>query len=281
MPREPDLLKQKKKELERLNFSLGVDNRSLSKPILLPSGMLARQEDKLEEKYDYYIERFNHKGIVDGEPLAYQGYIFWQRKQVQPSTIRGIQIYIRDVGIGLYDNTLMKYSTVNPDSRAMQMSGEIYVEEGLERALNVDRNSFRETDAHYLALQQHLSKILGSTRRTDGVMGMAVESYWIRKGRSDEQEDKEHIAELRRLVEEVSNGQFTLSFSKQAESDPYVLKDDQIVVYDASPRWPKSKAERHRNQRILVAIQVSIAVGTSPKKILLQLENLLLKPERG
>jgi hypothetical protein len=41
-----------------------------------------------------------------------------------------------------------------------QVSGEVYVQEGLESALNIDRASFRETDPHYLALRAVLWKQL-------------------------------------------------------------------------------------------------------------------------
>ena len=41
-----------------------------------------------------------------------------------------------------------------------QVSGEIYVKEGLESALNIDRSSFRETDSHYLAIRAHLWNLL-------------------------------------------------------------------------------------------------------------------------
>jgi len=129
---EPDLLRRKKDELDRFNFRVLVDNRSLLKPVLLPSGAVAR-EDKIERGYDYYIETFGRDEPEDEEPLKYEGYMFWQRRQVEPSAVRGIQIYIRNVGIGLYDQTLMGFSVVNPTSRAGQISGEIYVEEGLER----------------------------------------------------------------------------------------------------------------------------------------------------
>jgi hypothetical protein len=273
---EPDLLKQKKNDLDRFSFSVLVDNRSLLKPVLLPSGAIAR-EDKLERGYDYYLETFGRNETVDGDLLQYEGYIFWQRKQVEPSAVRGIQIYIRNVGIGLYDQTLMGFSTVNPTSRAGQMSGEIYVEEGLERALNVDRNSFRETDAHYIALQEHLWKLLGSATRGRGIMGMSVDAYWKRKERVEEQALREHVQKLRELVQLASDGKLVLRFSNQDNPQPYVVGANQITVYNGSPSWPRSSPERHLCQQLLVPARAAIAAGASADQVLALLEKILLK----
>jgi len=273
---EPDLLRRKKDELKEFNFSVLLDNRLLLKPTLLPSGVVAR-EDKLESGYDYYLKTFNQDERVDGDRLNYEGYIFWQRKQVEPSAVRGIQIYIRNVGIGLYDQTLMGFSTVNPTSRAGQMSGEIYVEEGLERALNVDRNSFRETDAHYIALQEHLWKLIGSATRGDGIMGMSVDAYWKRKDRLEEQAHKQHIHKLRELVRAVSDDRLVLSFSSERRPRPYVVRANEIVVYDGSPSWPRARSDRRLYQQLLVPARAALATGASAEQVLALFENILLK----
>jgi len=274
---ETDLLRRKKKELDRFSFSVLVDNRPLLKPILLPSGAVAR-EDKLERGYDYYLKTFSRDEPVDDkELLKYEGYIFWQRKQVEPSAVRGIQIYIRNVGIGLYDQTLMGFSAVNPTSRAGQMSGEIYIEEGLERALSVDRNSFRETDAHYLALQEHLWKLFGSTTRRDGIMGMSVDAYWKRRDRREEQAHRKHVQKLTEQVQQVSEGKLVLKFSDEDNPQPYVVGDNQITVYDSSPRWPRSRSERLLYQQLLIPVRAAIATGASAEQVLDLLEEFLLK----
>lgn len=271
-----DLLTRKKKQLKRFDFSLIVDNRELFKPILLPSGDLAREED-LEEKYDYNIEPLSFEGEVDNSLLKYHGYLFWQRKQVKPSTIRGIQIYIRNVGIGPYDNTLLNFANVNPTSRAGQISGEIYAEEGLERALNIDRNSFRETDAHYLKLKEHVWSILGSAARGDGLIGKSVDAYWLRQERKEDTIYEKHVDDLQELVRSTGKEGVQLRFLQEEHMEPYVVGEKRIVVYDNSPNWPTSRKERLYAQRILVPVRAAIDAGASPHQILELLENLLLK----
>lgn len=271
------ILAEKKSEIDQFNFALRVDNRLLLKPILLPSGSFPSKQKKLEARYDYLIERTKFDKVVDHERLRYDGYIFWQRKQIQPSSIRGLQIYIRNVGIGHYDDSFMKFSTVNLTSRAGQMSGEIYVEEGLERALNVDRNSFRETDEHYTALQQHIWNVLGTAAEGEGVIGRSIESYWLRKARADAEDQEDHIAVLKELVTSASKGRIDLSFSEQSRTEPYRFVDSKITIYDGSPRWPRSRSERHLSQRILIPARVAVEIGAPSSRLIELLESLILK----
>ena len=273
---EQELLAWKKHELSRFDFSVLVDNRRLCKPTLLPSGALADQ-DTLEPEFDYYLTTFDRDARVDQDSLKYAGYLFWQRKQVQPSSVRGVQIYIRNVGIGLYDPTLMGFSSVNPTSRAGQMSGEIYVDEGLERALNVDRNSFRETDAHYIALQEHLWRVVGSATRGDGVMGMSVEAYWRRKERAEGEAQRHHVQRLRHLVNLASHGALTLRFSTRIRPRPYDIAAGTMTVYDRSPSWPRSAAARRLHQEVLVPARAALSVGASGEEVLDLLERTLLQ----
>jgi len=270
------VLSSKKKELCNFNFSLLVDNKSLLKPVLLPSGVLAKQQDDLEELFDYHIESINFDEVVDGQQLKYTGYIFWQRKQVLPSSIRGLQIHIRNVGIGLYDATFLNFSSVNLSVRAGQMSGEIYVQAGLERALSVNRNSFKETDEHYLALQQHIWKTLGSSTRGEGLLGKSIDSYWRRKERVDDNDQLGHIKYLRALVKSLSGDKFTVSFSDKENEKAFEISEGRLTVYDRSPSWPKSKKDRRLYQRILLPIEIAYKSGTSPSQIIKLLESTLL-----
>ena len=273
----PNTLTDEKKKLKRFDFTLHVDSRELFKPVLLPSGNVAKDAAELERRYDYLIEPVELDRIVDGERLRCHGYLFWQRTQVEPSSLRGIEIYIRNVGIGLYDYTLMTFATRNPAHRAAQVSGEIYVDEGLERALNIDRNSFRQTDAHYLALQQEVWEMLGSGAREHGILGMSVESYYLRKDRDEAAEQEGHVNMLRELVNTQSEGQLSLVFSNKAQSEPYVVKGDEVTVFDKAKAWPRAAKQRHLYQIVLLTIEAAIARGASPKEILNEVRELLLK----
>lgn len=273
----PRTLKEKKAELKDFNFMLQVDSRELFKPIILPSGNMGKDNIELERKYDYVVKPVNIDRVVDGEPLKCHGYLYWQRTQVEPSNLRGIEVYIRNVGIGPYDYTLMNFATRNPAHRAAQVSGEIYVDKGLERALNIDRNSFRKTDAHYLALQDKIWEMLGSGARKDGILGTSVDSYYLRKDRDEAVEKREHIDNMTELVKAQSEGHLDLGFSNRDESQPYVIEGDSVTVFEKAKAWPRAAKQRHLYQMILLTIEAAIARGATPKEILDAVKELLLK----
>lgn len=277
-----NVLKSKKEELNQFNFVLLVDNRRLFKPVLLPSGNLLKSIlSELKEGFDYYFEEFHFEEMVDNESLNYAGYIYWQREQNQPSTQRGLHIFIRNSGVGGYDQTLLNFSVVNPASRAGQVSGEIYVEEGLERALNVDRHSFKETDSHYLALQHHIWKILGSGALKDGIFGKSVEAYYKRKAESDAMAQERHELQLADRIREVSSSPVEIQFNNAEKEEPYEVQDNKIIIFNNSPRWPRSSSERQIAQRILMMAKAAILSGASASDLYDLLERIYLGKIRG
>lgn len=143
-----------KEQLESYNFKVTVDGYELRKPIILPSGSeLSNRGD------DFQVYPFSFSGDVEGE-LGFQGYILHQRVQISPPDLQGLLVRIRNVGIGGYKKDMLEYPiTLGP--MANGMSGEVYVDVGLEGALNIDRNSFNETHPHFIRLKDIVYKHLG------------------------------------------------------------------------------------------------------------------------
>lgn len=143
-----------KRALRDFNFSVVVDGYELRKPILLPTA-----DDLHEQGSDYRIYPFSY-GDEDPSGLKFEGYIFHQRKQIVPAELQGLLVRIRNVGIGGYDTSMLKYpSNIGPMVRGM--TGEVFVHSGLEEALNIDRNSFNETHRHFVKLRDVVFRHLG------------------------------------------------------------------------------------------------------------------------
>ena len=143
-----------KERLESYNFKVIVDGYELRKPILLPSGGELRQQGE-----DFQIYPFSHTN-GDGDDLDFKGYIFHQRTQISPPELQGLLVRIRNVGIGGYEADMMKYP-INLGPMVHGMSGEVYVDVGLEASLNIDRNSFNETHPHFITLKDVVYRHLG------------------------------------------------------------------------------------------------------------------------
>jgi hypothetical protein len=91
---------------------------------------------------------------IRGGDLDFEAYLFWQPKVV-PVEHRGVLVRINNANGTLFDETFMKYP-VSEQTRKNQITAEIFVNEGMDAALNIDRESFNYAHPHY----QYLSKWL-------------------------------------------------------------------------------------------------------------------------
>jgi len=132
-----------KQELEKANFKVSINNEQVLKPVVLPSADI-KYTRQYKRGIDYEIYPIDYS---DNE-LEFHGYIFSQATGIMPSDLRGALIRLNNVAIGSYDMNWMKYQkSMGP--RLVLTTGEIYVSKGLDDALLIDRDRFRETDPNY------------------------------------------------------------------------------------------------------------------------------------
>lgn len=177
--------------LKSYSFAVEVDNLKLAKPLYFPSdrqkhsaaacsvGTPTREQvmvvdGSVKESVDvlwfpirvrgedvsfrlYEMKYFNQN--VAGRPLGFSGYIFQQVGRLYPKDIQGSLVRIRNVAIGTYDPGLMFYPLAEGPRYSM-VSTEFLIEKGFEDALNIDRDSFNQLDAHYIRLQSYFHHVL-------------------------------------------------------------------------------------------------------------------------
>lgn len=204
-----DFLNGRQKDLESYNFKVFFDGIELKKLIRLPTNSNVKSK--------VFFVDFDRK--VFDTRLKFQGYIFSQiSKAIKPFELNGIQIRLRNVGIGGYDRTFLKYYNQIETIRSKWVSGEIFVDFGLEAALNIDRDSFNEHEEHYKALQKHLhdylNKVFDETNKT------ATKNRTIVKKAKITQQSKK----LKEYVIESSKGKFQLN----EINDPEVVKSVEV-----------------------------------------------------
>lgn len=131
------------------DFTVLLDGLKLLKPISLknhPGGYTTLPVEKETRIY--------------GKDLKYHGYLVVQEGlQLKPDELRGILIRIRNVAIGYYDPSLLDYRS-NEGPRSRWITGEINVDEGLENALNIDRDSFNRFHPEFRSIQEHIHTLL-------------------------------------------------------------------------------------------------------------------------
>jgi len=237
-----------KRRLADRNFKLIVDGMELRKPLLFPVS-----EDLKNETEDYRIyDDIYFDDVIEGRRLKFSGYIFYQRTRILPSELQGLLIRIKNVAVGTYDRSLLGYPIARGPQMAL-LSGEIYVDEGLEDALNIDRNSFRETDSHFTSLQEQLFQKLGM---------IFTDIKSISRTRMDRIRKEEQQASLKILeetIQEASGIRFRLKQSDDKPKIPVEVNPESgvITIFWKHPVFPRKRARRELLQRILVYFEVA------------------------
>jgi Histidine kinase-, DNA gyrase B-, and HSP90-like ATPase len=95
---------------------------------------------------------------LSGGPLDFEAYLFWTPKVV-PTEHQGSLIRIHGSSGTLFDPTFMRYQ-VSELTRLRQITCEIFVKEGLDSALNIDRESFNNAHPHSIYITRWLHNAL-------------------------------------------------------------------------------------------------------------------------
>lgn len=140
-------------EAKSLGFSLYIDGSLVLKPILFepPDGKAL-------------ISRFE----FDGEHVSAKGYFYGQSTTVRPQDLQGVLIRIRNAAIGEYDHSFLGFSPTESSLIQRWISAEVWADDRLEEAMNIDRRTLRVAHPAYVELQSavhdHLSGFLRKVR---------------------------------------------------------------------------------------------------------------------
>lgn len=141
-----------------LPFEVLVDNVELRRPILLPeqlrrSSRLSKPmmvAGKVEKAFrDEELERA-------GGQLSFEAYLYWNSKII-PKETSGVLIRVREASGTLFDRSFLDYQT-SEQNRLSQITAEIFVTDGLDSAINIDRESFNYSHPHFLYIQKWLHR---------------------------------------------------------------------------------------------------------------------------
>jgi hypothetical protein len=104
------------------------------------------------------------KKEISGGPLEFEAYLFWTPK-IAPREHRGALIRVNGASGTLFDPSFMRYQTAEI-ARLNQITCEIFVRQGLDGALNIDRESFNFAHPHYVFLARWLHSALRQVTNT-------------------------------------------------------------------------------------------------------------------
>ena len=155
-----DILNLESGTREDYGFKVFFDDIELNRPILF----------KYLPRTDHAIKRpliFVGKCSPDlskipedirGGNLDFEAYLFWNSKIV-PVEHRGVLLRVHNASGAPFDETFLKYQ-ISEQTRLRQITAEIFVKEGLDAALNIDRESFNFSHPHYQFITKWLHRAI-------------------------------------------------------------------------------------------------------------------------
>ena len=245
---------QIKRRLENFSFKVIVDGYELRKPILLPTA-----EDLSDGGEDCKVYPFAHDAEEE-MGLRFQGYMFHQRRQIVPSELQGVLLRVRNVGITGYESDMLNYPR-NLGPMRGGMTGEIYVDKGMEEALNIDRNSFNETHEHFIRVRDVLFGHLGLPQKKGITTDIRERS---RARQQDLQQDKtlEDLERLRRRMNRSVVGDWHLELDTNMDSPLSLeVQDFLIKVNVLHKSVPGTRAAKQEFFRVCLIARLAAALG--------------------
>lgn len=156
------------------DFEVYIDDLQILRPLKyrgLPTGGHALKKPliffgKCEENFSKYPTD------LSGGKLRFEAYLFWNPK-IAPTEHRGVLIRINGASGTLFDSTFLRYQ-VKETTRLSQTSCEIFILEGFENALNIDRESFNFAHPHAVYLTRWLHSALRQLATTQKKLASEV-----------------------------------------------------------------------------------------------------------
>lgn len=199
---------------------------------------------------------------LTGGPLEFEAYLYWAPK-VLPTQHQGVMIRVGNASGQTFDDTFMGYK-VSEQTRLRQITAEIYVREGLDGAINIDRESFNYAHPHYQYLLKWLHSAIRQLTNKHKEIGKDLRSNRLI---AESKKLKEALAEkveqvlVDRGVEDVPDIRF---LEKDSEQKASTLRRQGVVAYRKEAVLPESKGGRATavsKQRMAMIEKKTIAIA--------------------
>lgn len=141
-------------------FAVIVDDVELRRPIRLPETL--REKSRIPAPVMLVAKvgpAFKGTDLDRaGGQLQFEAYLYWNSKII-PKDTSGVIVRVREASGTLFDPDFLRYQ-VSEQTRLRQITAEIFVTEGLDSAINIDRESFNYSHPHYIFIQKWLHRAL-------------------------------------------------------------------------------------------------------------------------
>ena len=169
----------------RLNFALNYDGTDLRKPVVLRNGA---------------SDHVAHEFKLEGEHIAAEGYLYATHGTVTPTDLNGVLIRIREAAVGEYDPTFMGFPKTIGSLLQRWITCELWADDRLEEAMNIDRRTLRQAHRAYAELQTMFHRQLD-----DFISEVRAKLYTAGASAKRAEQARSQAETIRRIVEQEAS----------------------------------------------------------------------------
>lgn len=141
--RELRRVKDLQEQVAELDFAVSYDGAELRKPIVLVPPSAAAGEACFVKRFEY-----------SGNSVAAFGYFYAQHGTIKPEELQGVLIRIRHAAVGGYNSSFLDFPASEGSLIQRWISAEVWADDRLEDAMNIDRRTLRVAHPAYVELQR-------------------------------------------------------------------------------------------------------------------------------
>jgi len=210
---KPEIIKPIKKIVADLKFKVIMDGNELRKPYLFPT------LNKLNDKAGYDVLPFNDTVLAsNNQKVSYVGYMYSQDGGILVDDWRGLVVRVKNTSIGILEPTFFAYPHEGDSLYYKWTFGEIYVTEGLDDAMNIDRATFKTGDPEYYEFIQSVHEKLKKE------IFNSVQKRWkTRKEKKRKELMEIKIRWRKRSVRKAFNDEFEIIETKKLGTKPITI----------------------------------------------------------
>lgn len=201
--------------------------------------------------------------------LKFEAYLFWAPK-ISPRDHRGSLIRINGASGSLFDDTFLKYQVAEL-TRLSQITCEIFVSEGLDGALNIDRESFNYSHPHFVYLTIWLHSALRQLATAQKKVSTAARTVSRAKSTNLNVQKIQQLSEdyFQQAVKDTSSTPPDIKFEdedllsgKETGADTYVFSRDIIRPFEPAKKTDAAtKIELIEIEKLRAITQLLSAYG--------------------
>jgi hypothetical protein len=225
-------------------FNVEVDGVRLARPILFRNQPKSSAAVKTPLLFATACrETFKGKPAeLSGGPLDFEAYLFWTPKVI-PTQHQGVVVRVGNASGALFDRTFMGYQ-ISEQTRLRQITAEVFVREGFDGAINLDRESYNFSHPHYQYLVKWLHSALRQLANRHKEVGKELRASRLAKeGKAVRAELGERVAEMlgSRGIEDIPD---VVLLDPEDTERARKLRHDGVVALRKAEVIPQQRGQR-------------------------------------